>query len=201
MLSHIEQGSAPASSGSQPERAAMMAVASTPSCRWPASRPPRIAAMIAEAFSVPGERMPIAPLGVIGLVGAALASAALWNHNTSSFGVVAAGQLRAVRDRHPDRRRPAVAGAVGADHRPRAPAARRVLRAAAVRARRHDADGDRDGPAGHLPRARSALDRGLRADRHPARFARVHRGRVQVFPARRVLERVLPLRHRVRLRA
>jgi NADH-quinone oxidoreductase subunit N len=49
-----------------------------------------IAAMIAEAFSVPGERMPIAPLGVIGLVGAALASVALWNHNTSSFGVVAA---------------------------------------------------------------------------------------------------------------
>src|SRR4249919_2918155 len=49
-----------------------------------------IAAMIAEAFSVQGERMPIAPLGVIGLVGAALASAALWNHNTSSFGVVSA---------------------------------------------------------------------------------------------------------------
>ena len=46
--------------------------------------------MIAEAFSVPGERMPIAPLGVIGLVGAALACLALWNHNTSSFGVVAA---------------------------------------------------------------------------------------------------------------
>jgi NADH-quinone oxidoreductase subunit N len=49
-----------------------------------------IAAMIAEAFSVPGERMPIAPLGAIGLVGAALASAALWNHNASSFGVVSA---------------------------------------------------------------------------------------------------------------
>ena len=39
---------------------------------------------------MPGERMPIAPLGVIGLVGAALASAALWNHNASSFGVVSA---------------------------------------------------------------------------------------------------------------
>jgi len=49
-----------------------------------------IASMMAEAFSVPGERMPIAPLGVIGLVGAALASAALWNHNASSFGVVVA---------------------------------------------------------------------------------------------------------------
>jgi NADH-quinone oxidoreductase subunit N len=52
-----------------------------------------IAAMIAEAFSVPGERMPIAPLGVIGLVGAALASAALWNHNASSFGVVVADKF------------------------------------------------------------------------------------------------------------
>ena len=49
-----------------------------------------IAAMMAEAFSVQGERMPIAPLGVIGLAGAALASAALWGHNTSSFGVVSA---------------------------------------------------------------------------------------------------------------
>jgi NADH-quinone oxidoreductase subunit N len=49
-----------------------------------------IAAMIAEAFSVPGERMPIAPLGGIGLLGAALASVALWNHHASSFGVVAA---------------------------------------------------------------------------------------------------------------
>src|SRR4051812_22689025 len=49
-----------------------------------------VAAMIAEAFSVPGERMPIAPLGGIGLTGAALASAALWNHNASSFGVVSA---------------------------------------------------------------------------------------------------------------
>jgi NADH-quinone oxidoreductase subunit N len=49
-----------------------------------------IAAMTAEAFRVPGERMPIGPLGVIGLVGAAIASLALWNHNASSFGVVSA---------------------------------------------------------------------------------------------------------------
>jgi NADH-quinone oxidoreductase subunit N len=49
-----------------------------------------IAAMIAEAFREPGERMPIGPLGVIGLVGAAVASLALWNHNATSFGVVAA---------------------------------------------------------------------------------------------------------------
>src|SRR4029077_3923569 len=49
-----------------------------------------IAAMIAEAFTAPGERMPIAPLGMIGLTGAALAVAALWGHNATSFGVVAA---------------------------------------------------------------------------------------------------------------
>ena len=49
-----------------------------------------IAAMIAEAFSAPGERMPIAPLGLIGLAGAGLACVALWDHNASSFGLVAA---------------------------------------------------------------------------------------------------------------
>src|SRR6185436_9975518 len=49
-----------------------------------------IAAMVAEAFRDPGERMPIGPLGAIGLVGAAIASLVLWNHNTSSFGVVVA---------------------------------------------------------------------------------------------------------------
>src|SRR5207302_6783559 len=35
-------------------------------------------------------RMPIGPLGAIGLTGAAIASALLWNHNTSSFSVVQA---------------------------------------------------------------------------------------------------------------
>jgi NADH-quinone oxidoreductase subunit N len=49
-----------------------------------------IAAMVAEAFREPGEQMPIGPLGAIGLVGAAIASIVLWNHNTSSFGVVVA---------------------------------------------------------------------------------------------------------------
>ena len=49
-----------------------------------------IAAMVAEAFRDPGERMPIAGLGVVGLVGAGIASLLLWNHNASSFGVVAA---------------------------------------------------------------------------------------------------------------
>jgi NADH-quinone oxidoreductase subunit N len=49
-----------------------------------------IAAMVAEAFRDPGERMPIAGLGVVGLVGAAVATLLLWNHNASSFGVVSA---------------------------------------------------------------------------------------------------------------
>src|SRR2546427_7879985 len=49
-----------------------------------------LAAMVAEAFRDPGERIPIGPLGAIGLVGAAIASVVLWNHNTSSFGVVVA---------------------------------------------------------------------------------------------------------------
>src|SRR5438552_13217100 len=49
-----------------------------------------IAAMVAEAFREPNERMPIGPLGVIGLVGAGVASAVLWNSNASSYGVVVA---------------------------------------------------------------------------------------------------------------
>ncbi len=49
-----------------------------------------VAAMTAEAFREPGEQMPIGPLGAIGLVGAAIASLLLWNHNSTSFGVVVA---------------------------------------------------------------------------------------------------------------
>jgi NADH-quinone oxidoreductase subunit N len=49
-----------------------------------------VASMTAEAFREPGERMPIAGLGVVGLVGAAVASLVLWNHNAVSFGVVSA---------------------------------------------------------------------------------------------------------------
>ena len=52
-----------------------------------------IAAMVAEAFREPGERMPIGPLGIIGLAGAAIASIALWHHNATSFGVVAADKF------------------------------------------------------------------------------------------------------------
>src|SRR6185436_12011441 len=49
-----------------------------------------IAAMTAEAFRSPDERMPIGPLGIIGLVGAAIATFLLWDRNISSFGVVVA---------------------------------------------------------------------------------------------------------------
>jgi NADH-quinone oxidoreductase subunit N len=49
-----------------------------------------LAAMTAEALRRRGERMPIGPLGAIGLVGAALATALLWNRNATSFGVVVA---------------------------------------------------------------------------------------------------------------
>jgi NADH-quinone oxidoreductase subunit N len=48
------------------------------------------AAMLAEAFRQPGERMPIAGLGLIGLVGAAVASRYLWDRDASSFGVIRA---------------------------------------------------------------------------------------------------------------
>jgi len=49
-----------------------------------------IAAMLAEAFRQPGERMPIAGLGLIGLAGAAIASCFLWDTDAQSFGVVRA---------------------------------------------------------------------------------------------------------------
>ena len=49
-----------------------------------------IAAMTAEAFRARGERMPIGPLGAIGLVGAAISTWLLWDRQATSFGVVAA---------------------------------------------------------------------------------------------------------------
>jgi NADH-quinone oxidoreductase subunit N len=49
-----------------------------------------VAAMLAEAFRQPGERMWISGLGLIGLVGAATASVFLWDSDARSFGVVRA---------------------------------------------------------------------------------------------------------------
>src|SRR6476620_4304418 len=46
------------------------------------------AAMLAEAFRQRGERMPIAGLGLIGLIGAAIASGFLWNSDAHSLGVI-----------------------------------------------------------------------------------------------------------------
>src|SRR5215208_6645926 len=46
------------------------------------------AAMLAEAFRQPGERMPIAGLGLIGLTGAAVASGFLWKSDAHSMGVI-----------------------------------------------------------------------------------------------------------------
>ena len=47
-----------------------------------------LACMAAEAFREPGERMPVGGLGIVGLVGAAISAAILWNGNTASFGVI-----------------------------------------------------------------------------------------------------------------
>jgi len=47
-----------------------------------------IAAMLAEAYRQPGEHMPIAGLGLIGLVGAAITSGFLWNSDAHSLGVI-----------------------------------------------------------------------------------------------------------------
>ena len=55
-------------------------------CVWLAG----IFAMLAEAFRSPGERMPIAGLGIIGLLTAGVSAVLLWNRGAVSFGVVTA---------------------------------------------------------------------------------------------------------------
>jgi NADH-quinone oxidoreductase subunit N len=49
-----------------------------------------LVALLAESFRRRGERMPIAGLPIIGLVGAGLSSILLWDRNATSFGVVTA---------------------------------------------------------------------------------------------------------------
>ncbi len=49
-----------------------------------------LVSMLAEAFRLRNERMPIGGLAIIGLVGAGVASVLLWNDNRTSFGVVIA---------------------------------------------------------------------------------------------------------------
>jgi NADH-quinone oxidoreductase subunit N len=47
-----------------------------------------LACMAAEAFREKGEQMPVGGLGIVGLVGAGISAAVLWNGNTASFGVI-----------------------------------------------------------------------------------------------------------------
>ncbi|RPJ73327.1 MAG: NADH-quinone oxidoreductase subunit N [Acidobacteria bacterium] len=49
-----------------------------------------LAAMLAEAFREPGEKMPISGLGLVGLAGAAISAGLLWGRNATGFGVVTA---------------------------------------------------------------------------------------------------------------
>jgi NADH-quinone oxidoreductase subunit N len=49
-----------------------------------------LAAMLAEAFRSPGERMPIAGLGLIGLIASLTTCVLLWGRGAQSFGVVTA---------------------------------------------------------------------------------------------------------------
>jgi NADH-quinone oxidoreductase subunit N len=49
-----------------------------------------LAAMLAEAFRQPGERMPVSGLGLIGLIGAGASAVLLWGRNATGFGVVTA---------------------------------------------------------------------------------------------------------------
>jgi NADH-quinone oxidoreductase subunit N len=49
-----------------------------------------VVTMVAEAFRPKGERVPMGGLGIIGLIGAAIASVLLWNRDLSAFGVVRA---------------------------------------------------------------------------------------------------------------
>lgn len=49
-----------------------------------------IAAMLAEAFRLPGERMAIGGLGIIGLIASVAATLLLWGHGAQSGGVVSA---------------------------------------------------------------------------------------------------------------
>src|SRR5258705_13295703 len=42
----------------------------------------------AEAFRGRGGRMPVGGLGIVGLIGAAISAALLWNGNTVSYGVI-----------------------------------------------------------------------------------------------------------------
>ena len=156
--------------------------------------------MLAEAFRARGERMPLGGLAIIGLVGAAAASVLLWNRNATSFGVIAADNFSLFVN--------LVIIIVGimtvvvlvADHRARQPAGGRVLRTLLFAI------------VGMMLMAQAtdllliflALETmsiavyvltGIRRESRAE-----HRGGLQVLPAGRLCQLVLPLRHRVPLR-
>jgi len=79
--------------------------------------------MVAESFRDPGERMPIAGLGVVGLCGAAFRhGAALETTTPRASAWSPPDNFGPVRHRHTDRRRPAVLAISGPTIRARAAA-------------------------------------------------------------------------------
>ena len=160
-----------------------------------------IAAMLAEAIRQPGERMPIAGFGLIGCVGAALASVFLWNSDARGFGVIRSDNFALFVN--------IILCMVGV---------LTMLFSDDVVERERIPPGEYYALTlfalcGMMMMAAAtdllvifvALEIlslvGVRADRHPPQQRGGRRGGVQVLPARRLLERVLPLRHRVHLRA
>ena len=79
-------------------------------------------------------------------------------------------------------------------------AARRILRARVVRHGRHGHPGGRERTRHRVRRPRNELDFHLRARRLPPPRAEVERSLAEIFPARLVRHRLLPLRHRHDLR-
>ena len=160
------------------------------------------AALLAEALRRKGDRVPAGHASASSASSARrITSIQQWGQHRVGLRRDSGRRLRAVRQRRAVRRRPAddpaVAGArPSATSCPRASITRSMLFSIAgmmlmgVDARSAD----------RVHRARDHVARRLRADGHQAQQRGRRRGRVQVFRARRVLERVLPVRHRARLR-
>ena len=140
-----------------------------------------IAAMLAEAFRSPGERMPIAGLGIIGLLTAGASAVLLWNRGAVSFGVVTAdnfglfvvlilvlvGILTLALSAQVVERDGINAGEYYA--------------ITLFADRRHDVDGDCQRSAADLHRARNPVARRLHPDRDPARLEGRCRSGIQVL--------------------
>ena len=159
-----------------------------------------IAAMLAEAFRTPDEQMPIGGLGMIGIVASVMASLLLWDRSAESYGVISADNFGLFVT--------LVLALVG-------------ILTIALSGQIVKRDGIPAGEyyalllfslggmmlmavANDLLIIFLALEISLaghiRADGDPPRSEVQHRSRVQIFPARRFLERVLSLRHRLCVR-